>query len=135
MKVQFKLRSHGIEDALDFHVIDAAVHQHPSDFSGVPGKALELLQDGREKARDFGRRHGHAVRVADADLGPGVRKRGPFRPQVTREDSGGFVPVRQDRKSTRLNSSHSQISYAVFCLKKKKTKTTVGRAAKKQNNK
>src|SRR2546430_8345188 len=31
----------------------------------------------------------------------------------------GEVP-RLDRKSTRLNSSHSQISYAVFCLKKKK---------------
>src|SRR2546430_7371469 len=30
-----------------------------------------------------------------------------------------------DRKSTRLNSSHSQISYAVFCLKKKKTNTRV----------
>src|SRR2546427_9197909 len=30
---------------------------------------------------------------------------------------------RIDRKSTRLNSSHSQISYAVFCLKKKKTQT------------
>src|SRR2546427_4395513 len=30
------------------------------------------------------------------------------------------VPVQLDRKSTRLNSSHSQISYAVFCLKKKK---------------
>src|SRR2546427_3447520 len=29
----------------------------------------------------------------------------------------------KDRKSTRLNSSHSQISYAVFCLKKKKKKT------------
>src|SRR2546430_10376545 len=29
-------------------------------------------------------------------------------------------PLRGDRKSTRLNSSHSQISYAVFCLKKKK---------------
>src|SRR5438270_2495733 len=28
-----------------------------------------------------------------------------------------------DRKSTRLNSSHSQISYAVFCLKKKKTRS------------
>src|SRR5688572_32580825 len=28
--------------------------------------------------------------------------------------------MREDRKSTRLNSSHSQISYAVFCLKKKK---------------
>src|SRR5688572_32084341 len=32
----------------------------------------------------------------------------------------GFVGDRRDRKSTRLNSSHSQISYAVFCLKKKK---------------
>src|SRR2546430_10401440 len=30
--------------------------------------------------------------------------------------------VNADRKSTRLNSSHSQISYAVFCLKKKKKK-------------
>src|SRR2546427_8842313 len=29
-------------------------------------------------------------------------------------------PIALDRKSTRLNSSHSQISYAVFCLKKKK---------------
>src|SRR2546430_13491175 len=32
-----------------------------------------------------------------------------------------------DRKSTRLNSSHSQISYAVFCLKKKKKKTELTR--------
>src|SRR2546427_5468199 len=32
----------------------------------------------------------------------------------------GFVETSEDRKSTRLNSSHSQISYAVFCLKKKK---------------
>src|SRR5437868_8242233 len=31
------------------------------------------------------------------------------------------VGVRRDRKSTRLNSSHVSISYAVFCLKKKKT--------------
>src|SRR3712207_8505417 len=30
-------------------------------------------------------------------------------------------PLRPDRKSTRLNSSHANISYAVFCLKKKKT--------------
>src|SRR5438270_5242418 len=33
-----------------------------------------------------------------------------------------------DRKSTRLNSSHSQISYAVFCLKKKKRRRTWARA-------
>src|SRR2546430_11714625 len=32
----------------------------------------------------------------------------------------GLEPLAGDRKSTRLNSSHSQISYAVFCLKKKK---------------
>src|SRR2546430_9810807 len=32
----------------------------------------------------------------------------------------------EDRKSTRLNSSHSQISYAVFCLKKKKKKYNKG---------
>src|SRR2546427_6696401 len=32
----------------------------------------------------------------------------------------GFLYSVTDRKSTRLNSSHSQISYAVFCLKKKK---------------
>src|SRR2546430_9176934 len=31
-----------------------------------------------------------------------------------------FITINLDRKSTRLNSSHSQISYAVFCLKKKK---------------
>src|SRR2546430_6025015 len=35
----------------------------------------------------------------------------------------GAPQVRLDRKSTRLNSSHSQISYAVFCLKKKKTES------------
>src|SRR3989442_8245419 len=33
-----------------------------------------------------------------------------------------IAQVRQDRKSTRLNSSHVRISYAVFCLKKKKKK-------------
>src|SRR2546430_10731619 len=47
--------------------------------------------------------HGHGRRAGRTDL-----PCGPLRPA--------------DRKSTRLNSSHSQISYAVFCLKKKKTK-------------
>src|SRR3712207_7305613 len=32
----------------------------------------------------------------------------------------GFTQISADRKSTRLNSSHANISYAVFCLKKKK---------------
>src|SRR5205085_5635116 len=37
-----------------------------------------------------------------------------------------------DRKSTRLNSSHSQISYAVFCLKKKKKKKKKKKRTKKK---
>src|SRR5258708_25208355 len=39
----------------------------------------------------------------------------------------GDPTVAQDRKSTRLNSSHQIISYAVFCLKKKKKKTSMQR--------
>src|SRR5689334_24726682 len=39
---------------------------------------------------------------------------------------------REDRKSTRLNSSHSSISYAVFCLKKKKKKRKKKRKRKKK---
>src|SRR5688572_32269207 len=39
----------------------------------------------------------------------------------------------EDRKSTRLNSSHSQISYAVFCLKKKKNKKRNNVSAKVEN--
>src|SRR2546430_4952043 len=48
----------------------------------------------------------------------------PRRGVGVREQVGGLDDaVHGDRKSTRLNSSHSQISYAVFCLKKKKTPT------------
>src|SRR5438876_11388358 len=43
--------------------------------------------------------------------------------RAQRPKAVGFLrPRRRDRKSTRLNSSHPSISYAVFCLKKKKTK-------------
>src|SRR2546430_3925835 len=59
--------------------------------------------------------------------------RSRFRAEVqaagrTSLDAGGLqsdtdsIRAQRDRKSTRLNSSHSQISYAVFCLKKKKKK-------------
>src|SRR2546430_5652797 len=41
---------------------------------------------------------------------------------------GASSTIQLDRKSTRLNSSHSQISYAVFCLKKKKNKQTITRS-------
>src|SRR5689334_23703335 len=43
--------------------------------------------------------------------------------------------IETDRKSTRLNSSHSSISYAVFCLKKKKKKKKKKNKKKKQKKK
>src|SRR3712207_6940758 len=59
--------------------------------------------------REAGRRT--AVRHAQSgDERPAIRGR-PAR--------GGGAGVAEDRKSTRLNSSHANISYAVFCLKKK----------------
>src|SRR2546430_10246489 len=52
-----------------------------------------------------------------------VRIRGREQARRIRRSAKGSAKLpadRRDRKSTRLNSSHSQISYAVFCLKKKK---------------
>src|SRR5690349_22909977 len=58
---------------------------------------------------------------------PRTRPAGDCRPARTppsrcplRRRRGGRPASRSDRKSTRLNSSHVEISYAVFCLKKKK---------------
>src|SRR3712207_8569260 len=45
----------------------------------------------------------------------------PSRCAALERGSDGARPPNADRKSTRLNSSHANISYAVFCLKKKKT--------------
>src|SRR3712207_8516290 len=70
-------------------------------------------------------------RVARGDARCGVRIRAAATRQH-RDLPGGagdaaaahplVVPRCRDRKSTRLNSSHANISYAVFCLKKKKSK-------------
>src|SRR5207253_5799942 len=54
--------------------------------------------------------------VADVVLGRGAHAVALQAPHVGCSDPAG----QQDRKSTRLNSSHVAISYAVFCLKKKK---------------
>src|SRR5438132_3077736 len=65
------------------------------------------------------------------DAGRGAGRDGAARRRGERDGtSSDRVPMgrRGDRKSTRLNSSHTVISYAVFCLKKKKKK-------KKKNNK
>src|SRR3712207_8916704 len=84
----------------------------------------------------FRSEEGHQVRlVAHRDAGGdapptvlGVADGGHMRRVLARMAAGHAVegraahhPGHQDRKSTRLNSSHANISYAVFCLKKKLT--------------
>src|SRR2546427_8601654 len=76
--------------------------------------------------------HGVAGVDADVDIGPGALEGLQARDQPHGGKAGpggdghalaahGLADLaHRDRKSTRLNSSHSQISYAVFCLKKKK---------------
>src|SRR3712207_8969962 len=57
-----------------------------------------------------------AARVAEPDLG--LEQQAVVLLEPVLEE--GLVDLLEDRKSTRLNSSHANISYAVFCLKKKK---------------
>src|SRR5205085_10037429 len=66
----------------------------------------------RSRATRAATTHEDRRRASTASSAPwGLRTAKTHTPRLTK-----------DRKSTRLNSSHSQISYAVFCLKKKKTK-------------
>src|SRR3712207_9434311 len=65
------------------------------------------------------RRRGRLRRVPRRPEHAGLRH-GPARP--VRRPGRGPRSGAADRKSTRLNSSHANISYAVFCLKKKKKK-------------
>src|SRR5206468_10362338 len=85
-------------------------------FRSMARRAQEEAGGGAALSRQ--ERHPRAVlgrveRARDRELEP-------------RDALGGFA---QDRKSTRLNSSHDQISYAVFCLKKKTAHPPASRAA------
>src|SRR2546429_4639959 len=66
-------------------------------------------------------------RIAAGPGRPRRRRRGARRLHPGRH-LRGVRRLRADRKSTRLNSSHGYISYAVFCLKKKKKENTPARA-------
>src|SRR5690242_21018537 len=61
--------------------------------------------------------------VRDRGAGERGRQRGAHRGTPRTGGPPDPSSTVQDRKSTRLNSSHMSISYAVFCLKKKKTNT------------
>src|SRR5437879_10318670 len=84
-----------------------------------PGSTLfpytTLFRSGGRGNQDAGSdSRGVGVPIADGDVGRRERRR--IDEPVERDH--------EDRKSTRLNSSHRCISYAVFCLKKKKKKHT-----------
>src|SRR5256886_13173304 len=98
---------------------DAVRHlHHPRQHRGLV--AGEIVDGGNVHFRDdehVGWRHRPDVLEGD-DV---VLAEDFFRGNLPREDlAEQAVLSHRDRKSTRLNSSHSQISYAVFCLKKKK---------------
>src|SRR5688572_32411281 len=74
-----------------------------------------LFRSRRRQIADEGRKRGSGCQhVAERDA----------RPKRLAGAAQDVAQGKRDRKSTRLNSSHSQISYAVFCLKKKKKTTT-----------
>src|SRR3712207_5238540 len=105
----------------------------------APG-AFAAQKKSKKKSLPRGTRvlwRGHEVEKLDLLAGPGGKSMRPDlrRLRVLEEETGGFSPkyrvrdasgrvwvakLGRDRKSTRLNSSHANISYAVFCLKKKK---------------
>src|SRR5206468_4370127 len=87
---------------------------HPDGYTGQPAVCL---QRAIALSRRSGLRPGRLPRRADP--GPD-RLCGVERPLLRNPDAVSFRTMAADRKSTRLNSSHDQISYAVFCLKKKK---------------
>src|SRR6266511_5998608 len=92
---------------------EAALRDELAALQGRPG--LSRGGPPREGAR--------GARPA-APVGAGTRRPPPAahrgRGRAARLGGRGDRPLQADRKSTRLNSSHVKISYAVFCLKKKK---------------
>src|SRR5690606_40170287 len=84
-----------------FPIFDAAAH---GAAVGAGGDVIDLERCG-------------GTGVGSAEPG------GPRRPVGAEGVAVHGQGIGQDRKSTRLNSSHVKISYAVFCLKKKKKKT------------
>src|SRR5207245_5731058 len=98
-----------------------AVHPHLHSFPTRRSSDLRPPAFEPRRGRDRGqlpRQHAHRALPAHAG-GPrrAERARGGGRGAHQR----GLVAHGEDRKSTRLNSSHGSISYAVFCLKKKRT--------------
>src|SRR5216683_7048585 len=107
------------------HVLDRDLdlHLHRLQPAGVDdghlaARSAEELRDLLQRA--LGRREADPLRIHFGQSGQPLEAQGQVRAA--------------DRKSTRLNSSHDQISYAVFCLKKKKKYLKLNQIYKNKNN-
>src|SRR5438874_7662264 len=96
-----------------------------------PGELLDELRELRLACVE-GRRHDDGVATGAADVAragiddePVLERAAPDRLAQGPLGRERLARALRDRKSTRLNSSHVEISYAVFCLKKKKISTIV----------
>src|SRR3712207_8376400 len=79
-------------------------------------------QEQSDRVEALVHRDGHAgrgLRIAPLDRRDVAPHEPPVVLEQVRQEDQGRPSEGQDRKSTRLNSSHANISYAVFCLKKK----------------
>src|SRR5256886_13173017 len=88
-------------------LVSGSLSQRLREMLGKPQDVLEAI------VQRYGR-DTHDVRVA-----PVAHHAALAQPGENTLAASGVAGDAEDRKSTRLNSSHSQISYAVFCLKKK----------------
>src|SRR6266571_6111762 len=100
-------------------------HGPDTSSSRVPALSLTMTANSLRRQRRLRRRAlrgpaelGQQPELVEEDLDLGGLAALEPRYDRDRRSNGA---VRRDRKSTRLNSSHMSISYAVFCLKKKKT--------------
>src|SRR2546430_4927675 len=101
------------------------MHRPPPSSPPFPPPPLSRPPHGRRRAQPPHRAPPGAR--GDAGRGRGRDRAGAFRGRWVMTTAVATLQDTPftDRKSTRLNSSHSQISYAVFCLKKKKTRESL----------
>src|SRR3712207_9548734 len=99
--------------------LDPYINVDPGTMSPYQHGEVFVTDDGAETDLDLG----HYERFIDENLtrASNVTTGQIYSSVIQKERRGDYLGgTIQDRKSTRLNSSHANISYAVFCLKKKK---------------
>src|SRR5207245_3511269 len=97
-------------------------YRHPAPLHSFPTRRSSDLIDGHGDREEPPRRQAGGPGGGPAGRVPAAAPRHHHR-------QGAVAAAGRDRKSTRLNSSHGSISYAVFCLKKKTKETDVDSSA------